>query len=345
MTSTNKRVVLVIGMHRSGTSALTRGLKSLGISLGENLMAPAKGINDKGFFEDNDIFNLNERILTMLNRRWYSIRSVSKKEMDLLIDSEFFHMAINAVKEKTDKINLFGLKDPRIARLLPFWISAFQEAGVKVDSVLVVRNPLSVAESLKKRDGFLPQRSHFLWLGHVLDSLVYERTTKTLRAVVDYDFVVNSPKLAFIGLAKILSIDFNERDLDVYCSDFLDAKLRHSNYDIDDLFRDKKCPQVVKEIYKKLNFLASEKMIFNSSEFENCSSVWENEWDNYNYLIRLIDDEFSLTLSERDNALSERDNALLKVELLNSQISSIYSSRSWKITSPMRYLASAMRRL
>ena len=53
---------MVLGMHRSGTSAITKGLEVLGVNLGDNLLPP-KDDNPKGFFEDRDLVNLNERVL------------------------------------------------------------------------------------------------------------------------------------------------------------------------------------------------------------------------------------------------------------------------------------------
>ena len=49
---THRKIIVVLGMHRSGTSTVTRGLRVPGASLGENLMPPAVDNNEKGFFED-----------------------------------------------------------------------------------------------------------------------------------------------------------------------------------------------------------------------------------------------------------------------------------------------------
>ena len=52
-------LIVVLGMHRSGTSAITRGIRVLGADFGDNLQPAVAGINEKGFFEDNDIVALN----------------------------------------------------------------------------------------------------------------------------------------------------------------------------------------------------------------------------------------------------------------------------------------------
>jgi hypothetical protein len=71
---THRRIVVVLGMHRSGTSAIARGVKALGVDLGTRLMAPAAGNNDRGFWEDVDISRLNGRVLAALGCDWDSIR-------------------------------------------------------------------------------------------------------------------------------------------------------------------------------------------------------------------------------------------------------------------------------
>ena len=62
----NSKLVVVLGMHRSGTSAITRGLEVLGVNLGDNLY-PAAIDNPKGFWEDNDFLGINEELLAHLD--------------------------------------------------------------------------------------------------------------------------------------------------------------------------------------------------------------------------------------------------------------------------------------
>src|SRR5260221_9287576 len=67
------QLVVVVGMHRSGTSALARALPALGVELGNRLMPPIAGENDKGFWEDLDVNELNIEILRRLGAEWDSL--------------------------------------------------------------------------------------------------------------------------------------------------------------------------------------------------------------------------------------------------------------------------------
>ena len=58
-----RRVLLVLGMHRSGTSALAGALRILGVYFGDQFLEPQKSINERGFWEHREIVDLHERLL------------------------------------------------------------------------------------------------------------------------------------------------------------------------------------------------------------------------------------------------------------------------------------------
>ena len=58
-----QKAIIVLGMHRSGTSAVSGMLAELGVFMGSSLYAPQKGVNEKGFFENSLLVDLNEKLL------------------------------------------------------------------------------------------------------------------------------------------------------------------------------------------------------------------------------------------------------------------------------------------
>ena len=70
------KLLLVLGMHRSGTSALTGVLQKLGAELGEELLAPTPD-NPKGYFENSRIVDVHESLLHGLARGWQDPRALS----------------------------------------------------------------------------------------------------------------------------------------------------------------------------------------------------------------------------------------------------------------------------
>src|ERR1700690_93442 len=67
--------LVVLGMHRSGTSALTGMLHHLGVALGSRLMA-ASPDNPRGYWEHSDIVATHERLMAALGWGWDDIRSL-----------------------------------------------------------------------------------------------------------------------------------------------------------------------------------------------------------------------------------------------------------------------------
>lgn len=129
------------------------------------------GNNDKGFFEDLDIVNFNERLLSAVGHAWHSICPLKGIDVDRLCEQGYLKEAIRLLRKKSQPGQIFGFKDPRTAKLLSFWLRVFQVGGFEARYVIAVRHPLSVADSLAKRDGLAPERSYLLWITHVLTSL------------------------------------------------------------------------------------------------------------------------------------------------------------------------------
>ena len=119
-----KKLVVVLGMHRSGTSAVTRGLSFLGVDLGVSFI-PSQKDNVKGFWEDKDFKELNEEMLKSLGHDWHTLKLLNG---DKLCDQlkAYRTRALDLLKTKICHSVVFGVKDPRFSLLLPFWRDLFQ---------------------------------------------------------------------------------------------------------------------------------------------------------------------------------------------------------------------------
>ena len=164
----NSRLIVVLGMHRSGTSAVTRALQVMNVELGDKLMPAADGDNPKGFFEDTDIYKLNVEMLQALRIDWYSLAPIGEHDVETLRSRGFFLRAVELLNSKCANSPVFAFKDPRIAKLLPFWKAVFDHCQFGVSYVVTVRHPRSVANSLVKRNGFDLEKGYLLWLEYVL---------------------------------------------------------------------------------------------------------------------------------------------------------------------------------
>ncbi|MCB5197374.1 hypothetical protein [Deefgea salmonis] len=287
MKSKGKRLIIVLGMHRSGTSAITRALNILGVELGDRLLAPMEGVNSKGFFEDIDINELNIEILKVLGRDWDSLSLIDLHEMNRLDDLGYIVRAENLLCQKTINAEVFGFKDPRVAVLLRFWNEAFERCGLDVSYIIAIRNPLSVAQSLAKRDGFSFEKSYLLWLVHVINSLEY--TQKKPSLIIDYDYFLSESKSNIDKIADFFGLQVNKHELREYQQDFIEEGLRHNKNSVDDLMADEQCPPVVQDLYLELLNVARTSNEIDIPIFNQNLIFWMHEFDKLKVNFRLLD--------------------------------------------------------
>ncbi|MCT4372839.1 hypothetical protein CLG85_022035 [Yangia mangrovi] len=164
-----RTAVVVLGMHRSGTSALAGVLSLLGCDQPATLMVPNRN-NEKGYFESNRIYQLHTQLFASAATSWDDWLPVSQSWLDSPRAAEFHERALAEMSNEFGSSSLFVLKDPRVCRLVPFWEKVFTEFGATPAYILTHRNPLEVASSLNKRDGMVIGMGLLIWLRHVLEA-------------------------------------------------------------------------------------------------------------------------------------------------------------------------------
>lgn len=190
MSQEEATAILVAGMHRSGTSALTGALGAVGIALGKRLLAPGSD-NPKGYWEHEDAVGIHERLLASLGRHWDDVRALPENwqvseaartasaEIGELISRDFAQSAV------------WAIKDPRICRFLPLWIEATRQLRIRPVVLFVARRPSEVAASIRTRNHWAPPIGELLWLRHVLEAEAASRELQ--RATVVYDDLLADP--------------------------------------------------------------------------------------------------------------------------------------------------------
>jgi hypothetical protein len=244
-----RRIVVLLGMHRAGTSVTMNVLNALGVPLSDDLM-PATEFNAKGYFESMEISQVHDEILNAFGMLWSSssiTHPFPREWWRLPQVAPFKAKLVAIVQREFDKAgSLWGFKDPRTARLLPLWFEIIAELGLDPKYILVTRHPSDVAKSLFAREGVHPMHAELLWLDHNFDALFYTRGK--LNGIVDYQLWFDDPieqatyLLDRIGLSKpenlqavvgeIVAPDLRhhaavDRAFNLpYCSELYDALLR-----------------------------------------------------------------------------------------------------------------------
>lgn len=158
---------LLAGMHRSGTSALTKVVSILGAELPRTLMRPQDD-NPKGFWESAAIANVNDELLTALGSSWDDVLAFLLRREELKHQPQTLAKIRQVVADEFALRGPIVIKEPRIALLLDLWLAALAKDGLRPAIIIPVRDPLEVCGSLSARNGFSVGRSLLLWLSYFL---------------------------------------------------------------------------------------------------------------------------------------------------------------------------------
>jgi hypothetical protein len=203
-----QKVICVLGMHRSGTSALAGSLEEAGVYLGD--VVQYNPYNVKGTKENSRIMELHDDLLAANGGSWFSppenvrwSRSHKKKAKAIIYEYQ------NQI--------LWGFKDPRTIFAVEGWLKLIPD----IHWVGIYRNPLSVAESLKNRDNLPFDQGVALWIRYNERLLKHHDTLKF--PIVSFDLSEEMFRIKLIEVYKRLGVNQVPSDIT-----FFEPQLRHS---------------------------------------------------------------------------------------------------------------------
>lgn len=230
-----RQAILVAGMHRSGTSVITRLFNLLGASLSENLLPASRG-NELGHWESAEAVELHERMLRSAGSKWDSVFGIEPSWFQSPEAAELSDALAGFVRSDFDNAPIFAVKDPRLALFIPVWQRALGELGIEPRFVLPFRHPLEVAWSLATRqahfepDGMWPTgRGTLLWLRYVLAA---ERATRGQpRSFVRFDALLSDWQGEVERMSRQLGLTWPDRSAEANAEvdRFLDRERKHEN--------------------------------------------------------------------------------------------------------------------
>lgn len=170
MLTSSRHLVLILGGHRSGTSALSRVVNLLGAQSPNTLMPP-QADNPKGFWESLPITRFNERVLLQADRSWDDPRPIEPEWFSSTQCKALAAEAASLLAREFADANLMVLKDPRISRLMPVWRDACALENLSVSALIGYRQPEEMVRSLCARNAMSETLGHQLWVRYLLDAL------------------------------------------------------------------------------------------------------------------------------------------------------------------------------
>jgi hypothetical protein len=261
-----KGPVLVMGMHRSGTSLIAHLINIAGASAGNpDALFPPSRSNRDGYWENRNFVFFNDRLLKLLGASWI----VPPKSGDLvhaLLDNPELVIEARELIASFSSETLWFCKDPRFSVLLPFWRVLLPDAMY----VISVRHPLSVSASLMRREGFPRYASLLLWQVY-MESILRELPERSNVVFVPYEELLLNPLplcerlKSFIGDSLAVSTPRQpiEKMLEVIRKDLFQSTSP------DDVEKEILLDQSQQELYRRLILFANSETYCNQTIDDN----------------------------------------------------------------------------
>ncbi len=227
---TGGKVVVVLGMHRAGTSLCTRIVQQLGIGLGGPLLT-ADFDNPDGYQEHKAIVDCHRSLLEALHVEWDTIRSIQPASAAFW-ESE----TAAATRDRLKQIvagqvkavgGVWAFKDPRTTGFIPLWKDVFNDLDIEPVWLLSVRDPRAVAASLFTRNRLPVALGELLWLEHYLDAL--RHLGSEIAGIVHYERWFPAPIAQVRDVARM--IGGAAEDVVERAASSVRAELRHNRSD------------------------------------------------------------------------------------------------------------------
>ncbi|MEI9417594.1 sulfotransferase family protein [Mesorhizobium sp. Cs1321R2N1] len=343
-----RKAILILGMHRSGTSALGGVINALGATGPKNLL-PANSHNPTGYWESARLNLANDDLLASANSSWHDWRALDPQWMQSRAAERHRHKIRAVLGNEFGDEPLFFVKDPRICRFASFISSILAEMEVDTVAFLPIRNPLEVALSLKRRDGLPMAKSLLLWLRHVLEA-EHQSRDMPRHFLRHEDFRTDCRRQlnhAADETGVIWPAPSSQSDIEI--EKFLNEDLHHERASIEELRNHPDITPLIWTAYEILRSMAVDgesrelraqmdlvRTIFNEScdvlaiataEAEHLRGELRGRILDHEAVVRAHHElslECDVIVRDRDAFLAER-NALL-------------ASRSWRWTAPLRWV-------
>jgi hypothetical protein len=234
--SAQRRAIVVLGVYRSGTSALTRALNLCGALLPESVHSPQMGLNPTGFWETEDVTDLDSRLIEQLGGKWNRVDFTLPDEGPVI--EEFRDDARAILREVYHDAPLILIKDPRICALAPAWHRALTDHGYRPGYVVSVRHPLEVARSLRAGGGGTLEAGLSLWRAFMDRVEAFVATADAPVLHVSYEMLLQDWRAVIDRVARRLDVPLDAVRGAAEVDRFLDGTLHNQRGSDEELTRE-----------------------------------------------------------------------------------------------------------
>jgi hypothetical protein len=204
------KTICVLGMARSGTSLTSMILNRLGVYFGseQHLDAPYR-FNPKGSWEHLLIREINEQIFARFGGAWDKPPKLPRGWQAIRELDDLRARAAAVLQKDFGDAPLWGYKCILTCMTLPFW----QQIISDMRYVVCVRNPLDVARSLERRNGFPLEKGLLLWLLYTKAAIEHTRGQAVHFILTDQ--WINDGEGTLLRLAAFVGDDGQDRQTEI----------------------------------------------------------------------------------------------------------------------------------
>jgi hypothetical protein len=347
-----RTALFVLGMHRSGTSALTRVLGLCGGALPQQGAQELHESNALGHWEPKRIVETHDRFLAEAGTAWDDQAPYPDAMFETERAESCRRRLILLARRAYGDAPLFILKDPRASRLMRLWSPVVTALDSAPRAVIMLRNPLEVAASLQRREGWDEHRALVVWMRYMLSA---ERDTRAMpRCFIHYDHLMEDWRSAVGKVSEALGIPLapSGREIDR----FVRQELRHHRRPAAEFFLRGDIADCVKETYRCLD-AAMETGTVDTAALDAISEALdaaelvyrETSASASSARARAVFIERQISPQRRDAlfalAMAEVGRLRNCAEQSEQQLQTVLKTRSWRFTRPLRGASYLVRRL
>ena len=198
-----RQAVVVLAMHRTGSSAITRVLNLLGCDAAKTLIGPDSH-NESGYWESDVLRVFNDKILASAGSNWRDWQAFNRSWYETPRFAEYLENGLELLQSEYGGSKFFVFKDPRVTRIVPFWRQLLAYAKIEPYVIITLRNPIEVAASLAKRDGMTQAEAFLIWLRNMLEA---EHGSRGMhRVLVSHNRLMKAPSATITAIQKPLGL-------------------------------------------------------------------------------------------------------------------------------------------
>lgn len=230
--------VIILGMHRSGTSLVGGLINKMGLKTGGPLIEAAED-NAKGFFERIDVVLQNDYLMKRQGVHYafqtYKYDTLIGLKDILNDDGSFFKEGKRGLKFLNDPKNYpWMLKDPRLCITFRTWLPLLNF----IPAILFTyRHPLDVALSLHKREFERFEIPRGLRIWYVYNRRAVQQSEDLCRVVTSHHLVMVQPQVEFDRIydeLRYCGVDVPHKLTLSDVASFIDIKLQHGQSTLKD---------------------------------------------------------------------------------------------------------------